>query len=163
MLIKQVLGNIKDRPSSDKNTDRLILSHEDIERGHQRVTSKAGRDLRISLDRGESLSCGDILYEDQDILIIVDMPQEKVFELRPKTNLEWARAAYNIGNMHQKAYLYSDCMRVPYDYVIEKMIESLQVDFSIKDEKLDGSIANVKAQSAGHSHEHKHSHESDRE
>jgi urease accessory protein UreE len=150
VLIEKVLGNIAQTDAAGRAVDLVQLSADGMAKPHQKTVTEAGRELKISLPRGENLFCGAVLCMDEDMVIAVDMPEEKVFELRPRTHLEWARAAYSIGNMHQSAFLHEDCIRVPYDYVLEKMIAGLAVEYSIVRRKLDGLRANAADGVHGH-------------
>lgn len=136
--------------------DLALLSHDQLQRPHQKAKTEGGRELMISLERGQNLYCGAVLYREEGLIIAVDMPEEKVFEIRPRTTMEWAKAAFNIGNMHQSAYLYPDCIRIPYDYVLENMVKALGVEYAVTEKKLDGMRPNV---SPGHSHHHDHEHD----
>jgi len=154
MIAEKVLGNLNVIEAGSRMIDRVRLTHDEIMKPHQKVTSEGGKVIGISLPEGERLHNGDILYMDDAEIVAIELKEEEVFEIRPKNNIEWARAAFNIGNMHQKAYLYSDCIRVPYDYVLERMIESLGVEYSREIQKLDGIPANISAAGGHHHHGH---------
>lgn len=151
MLIERILGNIEDFDDENLNVDTVLLSHLDMKKPHQKVVTSEGKTLKISLDRGQNLSCGAVLYFDDELLIAVDMPEEKVFEIIPKGIFQWSKAAYNIGNMHSSIYLYSDRIKVPYDSALVKMIHALGIQYRITESKLDGDQLGV---SIGHSHSH---------
>ena len=152
MIIEKVVDDINNIVPEGRAIDYIRVTHDLLEKPHQKLTTENGKTIKISLIHGENLYCGAILLMNDEELVVVDLLEEKVFELKPSGNLEWAKTAFNIGNMHQKAYLYDDCIRVPYDYVLEKMIESLGVEYSIEMRKLDGIKANASVAST-HSHE----------
>ncbi|MDD3168071.1 MAG: urease accessory protein UreE [Eubacteriales bacterium] len=156
MIAEKVLGNLRDAEQGTRRIDRVRLTHDEIAKPHQKVTTESGRIIGISLPEGEHLHNGDILYQDGSVIIVIDLKEEEVFEIRPKNNMEWAKAAFNVGNMHQRAYLYHDCIRAPYDSVLEKMMEILGVDYSREIRKLDGIPANLSASGSRHAHSHHH-------
>ena len=123
MIIEKIAGNINEL-DEDVIIDRVILDHDDMSRTHQRVVTENGEKIAVSLDRGERLFCGAVLLRDGKRAVVVDMPEEDVLEVRPVSGRQWAKAAFNIGNMHQQAYIYDDCMLVPYDAVLEKPDQS---------------------------------------
>lgn len=156
MIVEKVLSNLKVTEQGNRTVDRVWLAHDEIMKPHQKVTAESGRTVSISLPEGDRLHNGDILYEDDAEMIVIELREEEVFEIRPKNNLEWAMAAFQIGNMHQRAYLYSDCIRVPYDHVLEKTIDSLGVEYSREVRVLDGIPANLPASGGRHTHSHHH-------
>ncbi len=161
MIVEKILSNLNGTDPGSRSIDWVKLSREEMMKTHQKVTSEGGRAIGISLPQGENLHSGDILYLDDAEIVAIDLIEEEVFEIRPKNNIEWARAAFNIGNMHQRAYLYSNCIRVPYDYVLDRMLVSLGIEYSREIRKLDGIPANIPAAGRHHHHgrkDHEHSH-----
>lgn len=152
MIVEKILNNLNRIDLKSRSIDRVKLSHEEMMKPHQKVASEGGRVIGISLPQGEHLHNGDILYMDEAEIVAIDLIEEDVYEIRPKNNIEWARAAFNIGNMHQRAYLYSSCIRVPYDYVLERILESLGIEYSREKRKLDGIPANIPAAGSHHHH-----------
>jgi urease accessory protein len=152
MIVEKILNNLNGIDLKNRSIDRVTLSHEEMMKPHQKVASEGGRVIGISLPQGEHLHNGDILYMDEEEIVAIDLMEEDVYEIRPKNNIEWARAAFNIGNMHQRAYLYSSCIRVPYDYVLERMLEALGIEYSREKRKLDGIPANIPAAGSHHHH-----------
>jgi len=159
MIIEKITCNLSGTDPGSRSIDWVMLSHEEMMKPHQKVTTEKGKRIGISLPQGEHLHNGDILYMDDEEIIAVGLMEEDVIEIRPKNSLEWAKAAYNIGNMHHKAYLYSTCIRVPYDHVLERMLASLGVEYSKEKRKLDGIPANVPAAGGHHRHAHHHEHQ----
>ena len=80
-------------------------------------------------------------YKDSERMIVVDMLPEDVLEIRPEGNRQWAKTAFNIGNMHHPAYLYDDCIRIPYDGILENLMKSIGVAYTRCERKLDGEKA----------------------
>ena len=161
IIVEKVIGNLSITENKCRTVDKVRLTHDELLKPHQKLTSEEGTVVGLSLSVGAHLHNGDILYMDDVKMIAVDLKEEEIFEIRPKNNIEWAKAAFNIGNMHQKAYLYDDCIRVPYDYVLERMFDSLGVEYSREIRKLDGILANIAASYGHHNHNHDHQHDHD--
>jgi urease accessory protein len=164
-IVERILGNISDvHHDGHLEFDPVIMDHIQIQKPHQKAVTQNGRVVAISLEQGMALKPGAVLYLDNHVVVYVDLPEEDVLEIRPHGNMEWGRAAYNIGNMHQPAYIYEEMIRCPYDIVLERVMLQLGIPCQRKSGKLDGVRANV---SAGHSHgtveghgpEHVHDHE----
>jgi urease accessory protein len=160
ILIEKVLGILPEVRTEGLELDALVLDHGQLQKPHQKATTKGGRTLGISLDKGERLYPLAVLYLDDQVVIYVELAEEDLLEIRPENPLEWGRAAYNVGNMHQTAYLYEDCIRVPYDPVLVRMLDQLGVPWSRKTGRLDGLRANA-AMGSGHAHDHDHGHDHD--
>lgn len=158
MIIERISGNISDRKSENKRIDPVYMDHYDLTKPHQKVKSKSGEIIAISLEHGESLAPGAILYEDDDRIVAIELLAEDVLKIIPQGNIEWARAAFNIGNMHQAAYVHEDYILVAYDAILESIINKLGVKCERLECSLDGIRANV-AQTDSHSHSHVHSHD----
>ena len=159
MLIEKIIGRLDDTEIASRAVDLVILDHLDLTRPHQKVMTQSGKSLAVSLSHGEQLFQGAVLHTDEKEIIAVDLAEEDVFEIRPNGNIEWARVGFNIGNMHQAAYVSETDICIPYDPVIEKMLRSLNVEYSRRTRKLDGIRANASLSSAGHGHSHGHDHD----
>jgi len=151
MMIEKILGRAEDFDLSSLTVDLVLFGHESLQKGHQRVKTESGRELLISLEHGTALFCGAVLYKDDELAIVADMHPEDVIEFRPRNNMEWAKAAFNIGNMHNPAYIYEDCILTPYDETLVRLASALDVPWERCMRKLDGLRAGVTVR--GHSHE----------
>jgi urease accessory protein len=157
IIIDKVLGHLSELQVGNRKPDPVLLQHEQLEKPHQKVTSKGGLTMGISLEEGNKLFGGAVLWLDDDKVVFVELAEEDLLEVIPSGNMEWARVAYNIGNLHQAAYLYEDCIRIPYDESIERMLLRLGVTYTRKIAKLDGLRANNPAlHGSGHSHSSTH-------
>lgn len=153
LIVESVIGQLPDWNVGERRVETIVMSHEELQKPHQKVTTKEGTELGISLSNGMHLHHGDVLFQEDARVIAVELEEEAVYEIRPTNSREWAKAAFNIGNMHQKAYLYEDCIRVPYDAVLKRLLEQLNIPYSIEHRRLDGELANV-APSMTHHHSH---------
>ena len=157
IIIEKIVGNLQDFDTSGIDVDKVLLDHYDMAKPHQKLTTENGEKIGVSLPHGENMFCGAVLYKDDERLIYVDLLPEEVLVIRPEGNMQWAKAAFNVGNMHHPAYLHDDCIVVPYDAIIENLIKGIGVRFERCTRKLDGQRAGHVV--GGHSHSHGHSHE----
>lgn len=158
IIVEKILGILPELRTEGFELDPVVLDHVQLQKPHQKANTRSGRTLGISLDKGERLYPLAVLYVDDRTVIYVELAEEDLLELRPQSTLDWGRAAYNIGNLHQPAYLSEDCIRVPYDPVLVRMLDQLGIPWSRRTGRLDGLRANA-AMGGGHSHSHDHSHE----
>lgn len=158
MIIEKIVGRIEDFKTEDLRMDRVLLDHYDMSKPHQRLMSESGEKLAVSLPHGEHLFCGAVLYKDEEKIIVVDMLPEDVLEIHPEGNLQWAKTAFNIGNMHHPAYLHEDCIVIPYDAILENLIRGMGVAYTRCERKLTGEKANHVVGGHNHSHDHNNHH-----
>jgi len=152
MIIEKILGKVQDFDLTDLTVDKVLLDHYDMAKPHQKLKTEKGEKIAVSLPHGENMFAGAVLFRDDEKLIYVDLLPEKVLVIRPSGNMQWAKAAFNIGNMHHAAYLHEDCIVVPYDAIIENLIKGIDVDCETCMRKLDGQRAGHVV--GGHSHHH---------
>lgn len=158
MLIEKILGSIQDYNLKDYKTDSIILKHDELAKPHQKTKTKSGRDVAISLPLGERLYSGAVLYDQDGLLISIVMANEELLEIYPKDNFEWAKSAFNIGNMHHPAFLKENSIVTPYDPSIERIFKTLDISYKKTIGKLEGISANVN-QTLAHAHSHHHEHD----
>ncbi len=109
--------------------------------------------MPFSLPHGEYLFPGAVLYADDERVVYVDLEPEEVLIIRPVGDTELARAAYNVGNMHQDAYIADEGILVAYDEIMEGIIKKkLGIDCEKAQRKLNGIRAKV-VYDGSHHHE----------
>ena len=158
MIIEKIIGSTCDYDLSGYDVDRIILDHDELMKPHQKQITEKGREIAISLPRGEQLYYGAVLYENSSDIIVVEMANEELLEIYPQGNIQWGKAAFNIGNMHHSAYLNENTILTPYDPGMERILKALDIKYEKKNGKLTGQRANV-SQSKYHAPAHSHSHD----
>lgn len=131
--------------------DVVRLTAEQRERAHLRVRSERGRELVISLPRGEELNDGDVLAVDGQVAIVIAAADEDVLELRPTNGRQWGIAAYQLGNLHRPARFGSEVILTPYEPSTEAALQALSVPCQRTRRPLVGE--RVRA-AGGHGHSH---------
>ena len=157
MIIESIAGNIKDYPLEGRKVDKVVLDRERLSKPHQKLTSEAGEVFGLSLPHGHVLESGDVICADENRVVVIELEPEDALVIRPEGQMQWARAAYNIGNMHQTAFIQEDCIVTPYDAILESIMQRLDVPCERDRRPIDGVRANV-SQHEGHHHHHDHSH-----
>lgn len=126
-VVASVLGNVAELDPLIETVDQLELTAEERERAHLRARSTGNRELIISLPRGEELHDGDVVHIEGGVAIVVVAAAEDLLEVRPRTTSEWARAAYQLGNLHRPARFLPDAILTPYDRSSEEALRALGV------------------------------------
>ena len=160
MIIESILGNIKEYAVGDRRLEKVVLDRDGLSKPHQKLKTQSGESFGLSLPHGAALSPGDVIFADEDRVIVVELEPEDALVIRPEGQMQWARAAYNIGNMHQRAFIQEDCIITPYDAILQSIMQKLHVPCERMVCPINGVRANV-SQSEGHHHHHDHEHEHD--
>ena len=157
MIIENIVGNIKEYPVEGKAIDKVLLDRDRLSKPHQKVTAQSGEVFGLSLPYGRALQPGDIIFADESRAVVIELEPEEALVIRPEGQLQWARAAYDIGNMHQTAFIQEDCIVTPYDAILETVMQRLGVLCEKNRCPIDGVRANV-SQHEEHHHHHHHEH-----
>lgn len=157
MIIESILGNIKEYAVGNRRLEKVVLDRDGLSKPHQKLKTQSGESFGLSLPHGAALSPGDVIFADEDRVIAVELEPEDALVIRPEGQMQWARAAYNIGNMHQRAFIQEDCIITPYDAILQSIMQKLHVPCERTVCPIDGVRANV-SQSEGHHHHHDHGH-----
>ena len=161
MLIEQIVGNCAGKSCGDVQMDRVVMSREDMKKTHQKVVSEKGVELAISLEPDAEIKPKDILFHSAEGCIVVELEQEDALVIFPKGCMQWGKVAYNIGNMHKAAYLTEEAILVPYDHILESILQKIGVEFRREERQLVGEGAAVKSGRHSHGHAHTHTHEAE--
>ena len=156
-IVEKILGDIREVDTEGLRIDKAFLDHYDMAKPHQKLKTESGAVIAVSLEGGEKLYNGAVIFKDEEKIIVTELLPEDVLEIRPQGNLQWAKTAFNIGNMHHPAYLHEDCIVIPYDAIIENLIKGIGVEYKRCERQLTGERANHVV--GGHNHSHSHSHD----
>lgn len=157
MIVERIVADIRERENDTRPVDPVFMDHYDLMKPHQKVETQSGRVFAISLEQGESLAPGSVLYEDEEVIIAIELIPEDVLKISPKGSIQWGRAAFNIGNMHQMAYIKDSCILVAYDAILEGIMKKLGVTCERVVCRLEGIRAGV-TQTDTHHHGEPHHH-----
>ncbi len=101
---------------------RIILSHEQRDRGRMRVFSTDGEEVRLFLKRGTPLIVGETLRSQCGRHILVEGAIEPVVTASSESWEKFSRACYHLGNRHVKVQLGERWLRILPDHVLEEML-----------------------------------------
>jgi urease accessory protein len=133
MLVDRILGNVKKNagdfsvPSRDR--DELEIDWWELDRRALRKTTRGGTPVRILLPLGESLSDGDVLFDDGQTLIVLCVAPAEVLVVRPRDAAEMGIVALELGNLHAPAEIVGDEIRVAPDGPVEAALHEMGVSY----------------------------------
>ncbi|HBX38145.1 MAG TPA: urease accessory protein UreE [Pseudohongiella sp.] len=151
---------------------RIILTHEQRDRGRLRAFSPEGEEVRIFLSRGTPLQVGEFLRCRCGRHVLVEGAIEPVAIARCDDWLLFAKACYHLGNRHVKLQVSELSLSIQRDHVLEDMLTQLGLKVEHgHDVFIPESGAYFQNQphshahhhSHGHAHEHSHEHHHDKE
>lgn len=104
---------------------RIVLSHDQRDRGRLRAETSEGREVRIFLERGTPLQIGEVLRSECGTHVAVEGAYEELAVARCADWATFSRACYHLGNRHVKVQVGDRCLRMLPDHVLERMLEQL--------------------------------------
>ncbi|WP_261512809.1 urease accessory protein UreE [Chryseobacterium paludis] len=125
MIINETLGNISEYPSMEKGIDYLDLEWFETTKRIQRKKTRGGKDIAIKfLREGQRLREGDILYQDEGKLIIVNVLETEAIVMKPASMLEMGTVCYEIGNKHIPLFIQNDQVLLPFEMPMYRWLEA---------------------------------------
>ena len=130
MIVTKVIGKLSDlekdhqRGKEALTVEQLFLAWDELQKRILRKTTDVGRDIGIQLENGH-LHPGDILYREENHLIVVRVKEEAVLVVPIRNIREMGLAAHAIGNMHAPIELKSDSVITPYNLVLQEQLAKL--------------------------------------
>lgn len=151
MIIEKVITNIDklDQMEMEKrHKEKVYLESAYLVKRIQRVTTDHGRELGIRLKESRDLESGDVLYMDEKNMIFVDVLSDDLLVISPRSLHEMGTIAHQLGNRHLPAQFEGDDMLVQYDYLVEELLQTLEIPFAREKRKVKQAFRHI-----GHSHE----------
>jgi urease accessory protein len=150
MIVEEIIANVDelDQAELDKrHLEKVYLESDHLVKRIQRVETDHGRELGIRLEDPHDLTAGDILYMDEEDMIIVDVLSDDLLIIQPGDMHEMGTIAHQLGNRHLPAQFEGKEMLVQYDYLVEELLEELGIPFKREDRKVKQAFRHI-----GHNH-----------
>lgn len=87
------------------------------------------------------------MYKDDKNLIIIDVLADDLLIISPRSLNEMGVIAHQLGNRHLPAQFEENDMLVQYDYLVEELLQELQIPFKREERKVREAFRHI-----GHSH-----------
>lgn len=143
MILDKILGNIKDMEDIHCHVERIYLESDELLKRVLRVTSDHGHEYGISLPKGSEMRDGDILLNDGHNMVVISVKEDDVIVITPRDINEMGEVAHNLGNKHLPVQIEDGKIIIQYDYLVEKFLQDLQVNFERKNMKLKQAFRHV--------------------
>ena len=143
--------NIEDMDEQElqkRHIEKVYLESAFLVKRIQRVKTDHGNELGIRLKEACDLVAGDVLFMDDENMIVVDVLSDDLIIISPANIGEMGNIAHQLGNRHLPAQFEGDDMLVQYDYLVEELLQGLGIPFRREDRKVKKAFRHI-----GHSHE----------
>lgn len=125
MICKEVISNInaEDFNLNNRNIDKVVLEWFETPKKILRKKTEAQEEIIMKfLREGNKLEEGDILYMDENKVVIVEVSPCDAIEITPRNLYEMGTICYEIGNKHLPLFIQDDKVLVPYEKPLERLL-----------------------------------------
>ncbi len=150
MLVERIEMNMEDLKKEEiirRHIEKVYLESDHLVKRVQRVKTDHGREIGIRLKEARDLSAGDVLYMDEKNMIVIDVLADDLLVISPRSLLEMGTIAHQLGNRHLPAQFEEDVMMVQYDYLVEELLNELNIPYKREKRKVKQAFRHI-----GHSH-----------
>lgn len=154
MIVQKVIGHLN---HTDKNVDTVTIDW--FERDKKRLKKISSKGIEIGISVEEPLNDGDILYEDDNTIIVVEIAESELIKINVSNMIEMGRLCFEIGNRHISLSISEDNVKIPYDEPTYEYLKKLGFDANKVKERFT-NYTECKGHGHSHVHDHDHHHES---
>ncbi|MGN0605522.1 MAG: urease accessory protein UreE [Oscillospiraceae bacterium] len=149
MITEKIYGKLG---NTDKHIDTVSVEWFERDKNILRKTTSAGDEIGIKIN--ETLNENDIIFEDDNRIIVVEIAPSELISAKVSTMKEMGKLCFELGNRHLSLAVYDDCVKCPYDAPTFEYLKKLGFTVEKTYEKFTGYT-----ECKGHSHSHAHKHE----
>ncbi|NLR81570.1 urease accessory protein UreE [Chitinophaga eiseniae] len=129
MIIEKIAGNIASMATGNRKVDLLQLEWYEMTKRIQRKHTQGGLEIAIKfLKEGQRLHQGDILYMDDEKVVVVDILPSDAIVVTPRSLLEMGSVCYEIGNKHLPVFIQNDQVLIPFEEPIFRWLAASGYD-----------------------------------
>ncbi len=150
LIIEKVITNLDEMERSEiekRHIEKVYLESTHLVKRIQRVKTDHGKEIGIRLKEARDLEAGDVLYMDDKNIIIIDVLSDDLLVISPRNIKEMGTIAHQLGNRHIPAQFEEENMLVQYDYLIEELLQQLEIPYKREERKVKQAFRHI-----GHSH-----------
>ncbi|QOV09719.1 urease accessory protein UreE [Viridibacillus arvi] len=151
MIIEEIVTNLEQMNPNDikkRHMEKVYLESAHLMKRIQRVKTDHGNELGIRLKAPRDLVAGDVLYMDENNMIVIDVLSDDLLVISPRDIKEMGAIAHQLGNRHLPAQFEENDMLVQYDYLVEELLQELGIPFKREERKVKQAFRHI-----GHSHD----------
>jgi urease accessory protein len=131
----------------------LTLPLESRVKSRLRATLDDGREVGLFLERGQTLNGGQLLSNDDGIVVEVKAAEETVSKVTSDDPLLMRKACYHLGNRHVALQITMDSLCYLHDHVLDDMVRGLGLMVDVVEAPFEPEPGAYSA-SGGHHHHH---------
>ena len=137
MLIQNKIGQIDTYELGDRPVDWLQLEWFEAGKRILRRKTQSGREMAFKfLSEHTGLTQGDIIYADEQSVIAIEILPCECVVVKPASMFEMASACYEIGNKHLPLYFEANCLLVPVELPLYRLLTAQGYTVTIEIRKL---------------------------
>jgi urease accessory protein len=137
MLIQNKIGNIDAIELGNRPIDWLQLEWFEAGKRILRRKTQSGREVALKfLAEHSRLTQGDIIYEDSQSVIAIEILPCECIVVKPANMFEMASACYEIGNKHLPLYFDANCLLIPLEMPLYKLLTAQGYTVSVENRRL---------------------------
>jgi len=151
MIIEEIVTNLEQMNPNDikkRHMEKVYLESAHLMKRIQRIKTDHGNELGIRLKAPRDLVAGDVLYMDENNMIVIDVLSDDLLVISPRDIKEMGTIAHQLGNRHLPAQFEENDMLVQYDYLVEELLQELGIPFKREERKVKQAFRHI-----GHSHD----------
>ncbi len=136
MLLQTKIGNLSNC-NSDKTIDWLQLEWYETRKRILRKQTVGGKEVSLKfLNENPELTEGDILYEDDKMIIAISVLPCECIVIKPINMFEMASVCYEIGNKHLPLFYEDESLLVPFDAPLMRLLSAQGYEVKEEERKL---------------------------
>ena len=125
MVIKEKRGNLSNINDKCRFIDRLSLEWYETNKRILHRQTGSGKEVTLKfLTEAPNLQQDDVLYEDENSLIVVEILSCEAIVLKPASLYAMAYACYEIGNKHLPLFYENDSLLIPYEAPLFRTLQA---------------------------------------
>ena len=120
LVATEIVGDAEDPRYEGRRVESLVVSASDASRPRLRLSTDAGTDVAIQLERGTFLHDGAVVHDDGELIVVVERARERVMVVEADPSLRRAEivrrvalVAHAFGNQHVPIELDGERICVP--------------------------------------------------
>lgn len=139
--VEKIIGNINKCCAGEYEIDVIEIAWYDTRKKIARLKTKANREVAMRLMEApkNGINHGDIIYQDEKLIIVFHILETKVLCIQTKDIFEVAKIGYEIGNRHAPLFFGKNALefQTPYELPLQKLMDKLNIEYEIKNSILD--------------------------
>jgi urease accessory protein len=134
MIITSKIGNIDSFLQDHKHIEWLHLEWYETAKRIMHKRTESGREVVLKFMGGaQQLTQGDILFQDEDTIVVVDIMPADTIVITPTNMYGMAAVCYEIGNKHLPLFYEDDAVLVPFEMPLFKLL--IAQGYNVKQEQ----------------------------